>query len=88
MRQNCWLSRPRTPAGQPDVDRLNPDPGLRPRPLCGLTIIWGLRDIGPMGGSTTRKTATPMMSLQSASPPTGYPHAFIAEFFSSAAPKS
>ena len=38
-----WLLRPRTPAGQPDVDRLNPDPSLRQRPLCGLTIIWGLQ---------------------------------------------
>jgi len=38
-----WLLRPRTPDGQPDVDRLNPDPTLRQRPLCGLTIIWGLQ---------------------------------------------
>ena len=41
-----WLLRPRTPAGQPDVDRLNPDPTLRQRPLCGLTIIWGLQPDG------------------------------------------
>ena len=41
-----WLLRPRTPAGQPDVDRLNPNPALRQRPLCGLTIIWGLRPDG------------------------------------------
>jgi uncharacterized protein (DUF2147 family) len=41
-----WLLRPRTPAGQPDVDRLNPDPTLRHRPLCGLTIIWGLQPDG------------------------------------------
>jgi uncharacterized protein (DUF2147 family) len=41
-----WLLRPRTPAGQPDVDRLNPDPTLRERPLCGLTIIWGLQPDG------------------------------------------
>jgi uncharacterized protein (DUF2147 family) len=41
-----WLLRPRTPAGQPDVDRLNPDPALRQRPLCGLTIIWGLQPDG------------------------------------------
>jgi uncharacterized protein (DUF2147 family) len=38
-----WLLRPRAPDGQPDVDRLNPDPILRQRPLCGLTIIWGLQ---------------------------------------------
>src|SRR5689334_25196067 len=42
-----WLVRPRTPEGRPDVDRLNPDPGLRQRPLCGLTIIWGLQPEGP-----------------------------------------
>jgi len=41
-----WLLRPRTPDGQPDVDRLNPDPALRQRPLCGLTIIWGLQPDG------------------------------------------
>jgi uncharacterized protein (DUF2147 family) len=42
-----WLARPRGPEGQPDVDRLNPDPNLRQRPLCGLTIIWGLHPDGP-----------------------------------------
>jgi uncharacterized protein (DUF2147 family) len=38
--------RQRTPDAQPDVDRLNPDPALRHRPLCGLTIIWGLQPHG------------------------------------------
>lgn len=42
-----WMVRPRTPDGRPDVDRLNPDPALRQRPLCGLTIIWGLQSDGP-----------------------------------------
>lgn len=41
-----WLVRPRTPDGQLDVDHLNPDPSLRQRPLCGLTIIWGLQPDG------------------------------------------
>jgi uncharacterized protein (DUF2147 family) len=41
-----WLLRPRMPDGQPDVDRLNPDPTLRQRPLCGLTNIWGLQPNG------------------------------------------
>ena len=41
-----WLLRPRAPDGQPDIDRLNPDPNLRQRPLCGLTIIWGLHPDG------------------------------------------
>jgi uncharacterized protein (DUF2147 family) len=38
-----WLLRPRMPDGGPDVDHLNPDPALRQRQLCGLTIIWGLQ---------------------------------------------
>jgi uncharacterized protein (DUF2147 family) len=41
-----WLTRPRTPDGQLDKDHLNPDPALRQRPLCGLTIIWGLQPNG------------------------------------------
>ena len=36
-----WLLRPRTPDGQPDVDRRNPDAALRQRQLCGLTILLG-----------------------------------------------
>lgn len=42
-----WLVRPRTPDGQLDVDHDNPDPTLRQRPLCGLTIIWGLQPDSP-----------------------------------------
>src|SRR4051812_16744971 len=49
-----WLLRPRTPAGQPDVDRLNPDPALRKRPLCGLIIIWGLQPDSPGNWSNGR----------------------------------
>ena len=41
-----WLLRPVSPAGQPDLDLLNPDPTLRQRRLCGLTIIWGLQPVG------------------------------------------
>jgi uncharacterized protein (DUF2147 family) len=41
-----WLLRPNDPAGQPDLDHLNPDPALRQRHLCGLTIVWGLRPAG------------------------------------------
>jgi uncharacterized protein (DUF2147 family) len=40
-----WLLRPRTPAGRPDLDTRNPDPVLRRRHLCGLTIIWGLQPV-------------------------------------------
>jgi uncharacterized protein (DUF2147 family) len=41
-----WLLRPDKPAGQPDIDHLNPDPALRQRHLCGLTIIWGMQSNG------------------------------------------
>src|SRR6516165_12642975 len=42
-----WLLRPRTPDGQPDLDTLNPNPSLRQRHLCGLTIMWGLQPDSP-----------------------------------------
>ena len=29
------------------LDKKNPDPALRQRPLCGLTIFWALRPAGP-----------------------------------------
>ena len=38
---------PRDPQGQLDLDKKNPDPALRQRPLCGLTIFWSLRSTGP-----------------------------------------
>ena len=41
-----WLLRPDNPAGQPDLDNLNPDPALRQRHLCGLTIVWGMAPNG------------------------------------------
>ena len=78
-----WLARSRTTAGRPDVDHLNPDPKLRQRPLCGLTILWGLRSKGP--GHWIPMTATLITSLLSLPLPTEYLHAFIAEFPSSAA---
>ena len=42
-----WLETPRNPQGQLDRDKYNPDPALRQRRLCGLTIIWGLHPTGP-----------------------------------------
>ncbi|HET6804208.1 MAG TPA: DUF2147 domain-containing protein [Frateuria sp.] len=42
-----WLQIPRDPQGQLDRDKNNPDPTLRPRRLCGLTILWGLHSTGP-----------------------------------------
>ena len=41
-----WLLRPDNAAGQPDLDNFNPDPALRQRHLCGLTIIWGMQSNG------------------------------------------
>ena len=42
-----WLLTPRDPQGRLNRDRNNPDPALRQRPLCGLTVLWGLRPTGP-----------------------------------------
>jgi hypothetical protein len=87
-----WLVKPRTPDGEPDLDHMNPDPALRQRPLCGLTIIWGLQPDGPdnwsNGSLYDRRTATSMMSPRNASRPTGYRRAFIAGSRSLAAPRS
>lgn len=41
-----WLKVPRDSAGDLVLDRKNPDPALRDRKLCGLTIITGLRPLG------------------------------------------
>ena len=41
-----WLFRPDNPGGQPDLDYRNPDPALRQRHLCGLTIVWGMEPNG------------------------------------------
>jgi uncharacterized protein (DUF2147 family) len=38
-----WLKVPRNSLGQLDRDKNNPDPKLRQRQLCGLTIFWDLR---------------------------------------------
>lgn len=42
-----WLKSPRDPTGQMNHDVNNPDPALRKRPLCGLTIFWNLRPSEP-----------------------------------------
>jgi uncharacterized protein (DUF2147 family) len=42
-----WLLIPRDREGQLNKDRKNPDPALRQRPLCGLTILWGLQQTAP-----------------------------------------
>jgi uncharacterized protein (DUF2147 family) len=63
-----WLLVPRDPEGLLDRDKNNPDPALRSRKLCGLTILRGLRPDGanrwkdgtfynPDDGKTYRVTA-------------------------------
>ena len=42
-----WLQAPRDSQGQPKRDTKNPDPALRQRELCGLTVIRDLRSSGP-----------------------------------------
>ena len=46
-----WLNEPNYPAddemaGQPKIDRMNPDHALRQRPIIGLRIVNGLRFAG------------------------------------------
>jgi uncharacterized protein (DUF2147 family) len=42
-----WLQAPRDPEGQLKRDTRNPDPALRQRELCGLTVMRDLRSTGP-----------------------------------------
>jgi uncharacterized protein (DUF2147 family) len=48
----AWLKHVRDPDGQIQRDRKNPDPALRERPICGLTVLWGL-------GSTDTDSSKP-----------------------------
>jgi uncharacterized protein (DUF2147 family) len=41
-----WLEKARDTAGRLARDNRNPDPVLRERPLCGLTVIQGLQPAG------------------------------------------
>lgn len=42
-----WLQIPRDPQGVLNRDKHNPDPALRQRGLCGLTVLWNLQPEGP-----------------------------------------
>jgi uncharacterized protein (DUF2147 family) len=42
-----WLQAPRDSRGQLKRDTRNPDPTLRQRELCGLTVIRDMRSTGP-----------------------------------------
>ncbi|MCR9141707.1 MAG: DUF2147 domain-containing protein [bacterium] len=39
----AWMKDPNTPAGQPRVDALNPNPKKRSVSLLGMEVLWGLR---------------------------------------------
>ena len=63
-----WLRNVRDPSGDTQRDKENPDPALRQRLLCGLTVLWALRPSGddewkggwfynPDTGKTYRATA-------------------------------
>lgn len=41
-----WLQTPRDPQGVLDRDKNNPNPSLRQRGLCGLTLLWNLHPDG------------------------------------------
>jgi uncharacterized protein (DUF2147 family) len=41
-----WLWAP-APEGRPRLDRQNPDPALRSRPLIGIELVGGLRETAP-----------------------------------------
>lgn len=41
-----WLKAPLNPEGLLKRDKLNPDPALRQRQVCGPTIIWNVRPKG------------------------------------------
>jgi uncharacterized protein (DUF2147 family) len=41
-----WLKAPLDPQGLLKRDKLNPDPALRDRQVCGPTIIWNVRPGG------------------------------------------
>ncbi len=41
-----WMYKPRNAMGVLNQDIHNPDPALRQRPLCGLTMLWNLHPNG------------------------------------------
>jgi len=41
-----WMHHPLNSAGEPDLDKKNPDETLRARALCGLTVLKGLAPAG------------------------------------------
>ena len=41
-----WLRNVRDPSGQIQRDKKNPNPAERPRLVCGMTVLWGLKPAG------------------------------------------
>ncbi len=41
-----WLKEPKNASGQLLTDKLNPEPGKRSRPICGLQVLGGLQRQG------------------------------------------
>jgi uncharacterized protein (DUF2147 family) len=44
-----WLKEPLTPKGQPKIDRYNPEPTMRTRPICGLPVLGDLEQLSGGG---------------------------------------
>lgn len=44
-----WLKEPMATDGQPKVDRYNPEPTMRTRPICGLPVLGDLEQISDGG---------------------------------------
>jgi uncharacterized protein (DUF2147 family) len=42
-----WLQAPHDADGKLKRDKRNPDPAMRQRELCGLTLLWDLHSAGP-----------------------------------------
>jgi uncharacterized protein (DUF2147 family) len=40
-----WLKEPMTPKGEPKIDRYNPEPTMRTRPICGLPVLGDLQQL-------------------------------------------
>jgi uncharacterized protein (DUF2147 family) len=44
-----WLKEPMTPKGEPKIDRYNPEPAMRTRPICGLPVLGNLEQLSGGG---------------------------------------
>lgn len=40
-----WLKEPMTQKGEPKIDRYNPEPTMRTRPICGLPVLGDLQQL-------------------------------------------